>query len=89
MRVFLFHSILTFPREFRSMPSIPTNFDEFDTAPASFINFPIRNLSRFFSKVERVIDVNFISRNDHCILCWTFSQIGYMECIVNTMEFSR
>ncbi|KAJ0938261.1 hypothetical protein HanRHA438_Chr02g0047841 [Helianthus annuus] len=71
------------------MTSIPTNFDELDTAPAGLVYFPIRDLNRFFNEMERVVNMNFVGRNGNGILSWTFLQIGYMECIVNTIQFSR
>ena len=71
MGVFLFHSVFTLPGELRTMSSIPTNFDELDTAPAGLVHFPIRNLDRFFNEVERVINMNFVGRNGNVNLSWT------------------
>ena len=89
MGVFLFHPVLTFPGVFRTMSSIPANFDELDTAPAGLVNFPIRDLDRFFNEVERVINMNFVGRNGNVNLSWTSLQIGYMKCIVNIIQFGR
>ncbi|MFS7912837.1 hypothetical protein Hanom_Chr02g00134551 [Helianthus anomalus] len=89
MWIFLLHTILTFPREFWPVSCIPSNFDEFDTTPVCLVNFPISNLNWFFNKVERVVDMNFVSRNDHCLLSWTLFQVRYMECIMNAIKFSR
>ena len=89
MGVFLFHSVLTLPGEFRTMSSIPTNFDELDTAPAGLVYFPIRDLNRFFNEMERVVNMNFVGRNGNVNLSWTSLQIGYMKCIVNIIQFGR
>ncbi|MFS7978412.1 hypothetical protein Hanom_Chr10g00915181 [Helianthus anomalus] len=70
------------------MPSIPSNLDGLNTAPAGFTHFVIGHLNRFFNEVERVVNMDLVDRNDNSILCWTFLQIGYMECIVNTIQFS-
>ena len=85
MGVFLFHPVLTFPGVFRTMPGIPTNLDELDTAPAGLVHFPICDLDRFFNEVERVVNMNFVGGNDNGILSWTFLQVGYMKCIVNSI----
>ncbi|MFS7911115.1 hypothetical protein Hanom_Chr02g00114231 [Helianthus anomalus] len=71
------------------MSSIPANFDKLDTAPAGLVNFPIRDLNRFFNEVERVVNMNFVGRNDNINLSWTPLQIGYMKCIVNVIQLGR
>ncbi|KAJ0509140.1 hypothetical protein HanRHA438_Chr11g0500961 [Helianthus annuus] len=75
MGVLFFHAILTFPCVFWSMSCIPTNFNELDTTPACFVYLPISNLDWFFNKVERVVNMNFVSRDDNSFLRRTLLQV--------------
>ncbi|MFS7915687.1 hypothetical protein Hanom_Chr02g00168161 [Helianthus anomalus] len=54
------------------MSGIPANLDEFDTAPAGPVNFPVCDLDRCFYEVERVVNVNLVDRNGNVNLSWTF-----------------
>ncbi|MFS7941043.1 hypothetical protein Hanom_Chr05g00471541 [Helianthus anomalus] len=72
MRVFGFHAILTFPSKLWVVTQIPSNLDKFNYTLSSLVNLPINNLNGFFGKVECAVYVNFISRDDLCLLSWTF-----------------
>ncbi|MFS7964100.1 hypothetical protein Hanom_Chr08g00746201 [Helianthus anomalus] len=75
MGVLFLQTILMFPGEFRTMSCIPANFDKLDTTPSCLVHLPISNLYWFFDKVERVVNMNFVSRNDYRLLSRTLLQI--------------
>ncbi|GJZ17991.1 retrovirus-related pol polyprotein from transposon TNT 1-94 [Tanacetum coccineum] len=86
MRVLVPKEVLTLPRTLRPSPRVPTNFNNQNPALLEPFHLSIHNLHRFLDKIQFVVELNFIQRNDHIIIHKASLEIRDMESVVNSTK---
>ncbi|GKA26227.1 ribonuclease H-like domain-containing protein [Tanacetum coccineum] len=69
--------------QWKTLPGIPPNLDDWDATLLQSFDFPVYNLYRFLNEIELVIDLDFIQRNDKCFIRQTLLQVRHMECAMD------
>ncbi|GJX91339.1 hypothetical protein Tco_0344665 [Tanacetum coccineum] len=58
----------------RTSPRAPAYLDNWNVAPLQTLDLMVRDLDRFFSGVERVVDLDFIQQYGKCFIGNSFLQ---------------
>ncbi|GJZ98970.1 hypothetical protein Tco_0671521 [Tanacetum coccineum] len=75
MRILALELIFTFPCELRSSSRIPMNFNNGNATLLKLLHLPVYDLHRFFDKMQLVIQLNLIKRDDKTLIQQTLLQI--------------
>ena len=89
MWILLFHLVLPFPRELWSTLGVPTDLKNKNLTTLWFLDLAVHDLDRFIDESKLFINLDFFQRYNKCFISQTLFEIGYMENIAYTAEFSR
>ncbi|GKF08969.1 hypothetical protein Tco_0043193 [Tanacetum coccineum] len=86
MRILAPKEVLTLPCELRPPLRVPTNFNDWNPALLKPFRLSIHNLHRFLDKMQFVVELNFIQRDDHIIIHKAPLKIRDMESVMNSTK---
>ncbi|GKF53864.1 hypothetical protein Tco_0160774, partial [Tanacetum coccineum] len=86
MRILAPKEVLTLLCELRPSPRVPKNFNNRNPALLEPFHFSIHNLHRFLNKMQFVVELNFIQRNDHIIIHKAPLEIRDVESVMNSTK---
>ncbi|GJY40486.1 hypothetical protein Tco_0427756 [Tanacetum coccineum] len=89
VRVFLPELVFMFPSVLWAFTCVPRDFNDWYTASLELLNLAVYNLYGFFNEVEFVVELDFLQRNNECVIGQTFLEVTNVKHIVYSTKFLR